>query len=171
MTMEPTIAPPPTDSAARPTRPARTAARGFTLLEMVAVVAIIGILMGLIGTQILGRVGEARKTAAEAQMTQLVQSLELYRLDNGRYPTTEQGLEALVTAPTTPPEPRRYPVDGYVKERKKLLDTWSNPFQYESPGQHNPRGFDIWSLGADGQAGGDDLDADFGNWEDDAAGN
>jgi len=140
--------------------------RGFTLLEMVAVVAIIGILMGLIGTQILGRVDEARKTAAEAAMTQIVQQLEMYRLDNGRYPTTEQGLAALVTAPTTPPEPRRYPAGGYLGSRDKLNDAWSNPFQYESPGQHNARGFDIWSLGADGQPGGDDLDADFGNWDD-----
>jgi len=139
--------------------------RGFTLLEMVAVVAIIGILMTLVGTQIAAQMDRTYVQASKAKISQVSQALEMYRLDNGRYPTTEQGLDALVTKPTANPEPRRYLPGGYVKGRDYLMDAWGTAFQYTSPGTHNTRGFDVWSLGADGVAGGTDSDSDFGNWD------
>jgi general secretion pathway protein G len=140
--------------------------RGFTLLEMVAVVAIIGILMTLVGTQIAAQLDRTYVQASKAKISQVSQALEMYRLDNGRYPTTEQGLQALVSKPTTNPEPRRYLPGGYVKGRQFLMDAWGLDFHYASPGTHNTRGFDVWSLGSDGNAGGADSSSDFGNWDD-----
>ena len=143
--------------------------RGFTLLEMMAVVVIIGLLMTLIGTQVVGQIDGAKVTTTSAKIKQLETRLEMYRMDNGRYPTTEQGLMALVERPTSEPEPRRWNPDGYVK-RDMLKDAWDEAFQYQSPGTNNPRGFDLWSLGADNQAGGDDYDADLGNWDEEDIG-
>jgi general secretion pathway protein G len=85
-------------------------------------------------------------------------------MDNGRFPTTEQGLHALVQAPTSAPEPRSYRPGGYLQGGKVPEDAWGNPYQYEMPGTNNVQGFDLWSLGADGQPGGNDTDADIGNW-------
>ena len=150
------------------TRPSRK--KGFTLLEMVAVVAIIGVLMTLVGTQIAAQLDKANVQATKAKISSVSQALELYRIDNGRYPTTEQGLQALITKPTTNPEPKRYMAGGYIKSRANLMDAWDNDLQYASPGQHNPRGFDLWSLGSDQEPGGAESGADFGNWDEEVAG-
>ena len=102
-------------------------------------------------------------------MAQLESALEFYRLDNSRYPSTEQGLEALIDKPTGAPEPRNYPRGGYLKSAAGLDDPWGERFHYESPGQHNPHAFDVWSLGADSATGGSETDADIGNWRDQSA--
>ena len=141
--------------------------RGFTLIEIMAVVLIMGLLMGLVGVAVFGRVAEARRTTTRAQITQLESALEFYRLDNSRYPTTAQGLRALVEKPSAAPTPRNYPKGGYLRKRSALVDAWGNKFQYASPGANNSNTFDIWSLAADGQAGGAELDKDIGNWSTD----
>ena len=147
-----------------PERHRRTA--GFTLIEIIAVVVIIGLLTTLVGVNIAGRITSAKKSAAQAQIAQLESALEFYKLDNGRYPSTNQGLEALVNQPSGDPAPRNYPPGGYLKKRDLLIDPWGSPYQYASPGERNPHGFDIWSYGEDGQAGGEDI----GNWDSENAG-
>ena len=137
---------------------------GFSLLEIMAVVVIMGLLMSIIGVSISGQIDKARLATAKAQIAQLESALELYRMDNGRYPTTSQGLEALVTRPGEAPEPRNYPAGGYLSKSDALLDPWSEPFQYASPGSHNAHGFDLWTLGADQAPGGEAGDSDIGNW-------
>ena len=144
--------------------------RGFTLIEIMAVVIIMGLLMSLVGITVFAQVDKARVTTARAKMLQIESALEFYRLDNSRYPSTEQGLEALVIKPATPPEPRHYPPAGYLKQLEGLNDPWDERYQYESPGQHNPHTFDIWSFGADRSPGGIDTDADIGNWANEAEG-
>lgn len=138
----------------------------FTLIEIMAVVIIIGLLTTIVGAAIFQQVDKARVATARNQISNLEGVLELYRMDNGRFPTSEQGLDALVHAPTGDPAPRNYPPGGYLKGGKVPLDPWSNPYFYESPGQHNPHAFDLWSQGADGKLGGDGTDADLGNWDD-----
>lgn len=137
---------------------------GFSLLEIMAVVVIMGLLMSIIGVSISGQIDKARLATARAQIAQLESALELYRMDNGRYPNTAQGLEALVRAPAEAPEPRNYPQGGYLSKSDALLDPWSEPFQYASPGTHNAHGFDLWTLGADQAPGGEAGDSDIGNW-------
>lgn len=137
--------------------------RGFTLLEMMAVVLIIGLLMTLVGTQVAQRIDSARVTTTAAKLRQLEQALEMYRLDNIRYPSTEQGLHALVEKPSGDPAPKRWQPGGYVR-RDMLVDAWQEEFQYTSPGANNARSFDLWSFGADATAGGDNNDADISNW-------
>ncbi len=148
-------------------QPDRSAPReaGFTLIEIMAVVIIIGLLTTIVGAAIFQQVDKGRVTTARAQINSLEGVLELYRMDNGRFPTTEQGLEALVRAPTSEPAPRNYPPGGYLKGGKVPLDPWSQPYQYESPGQHNSYGFDLWSDGADSKPGGEGVNADIGNWD------
>jgi general secretion pathway protein G len=138
---------------------------GFSLLEIMAVVVIMGLLMSIIGVSISGQIDKARLATARAQIAQLESALELYRMDNGRYPTTAQGLEALVRRPAEAPEPRDYPRGGYLSKRDALLDPWREPFQYASPGTHNAHGFDLWTLGADQTPGGEAGDSDLGNWQ------
>ena len=137
--------------------------RGFTLLEMMAVVLIIGLLMTLVGTQVAQRIDSARVTTTAAKLKQLEQALEMYRLDNIRYPSTEQGLHALVEKPSGDPAPKRWQPGGYAR-RDMLVDSWQEAFQYTSPGTNNARSFDLWSFGADATAGGDNNDADISNW-------
>ncbi len=137
---------------------------GFTLLEILVVVLIIGLLSTVVAVNLLGRADDAKIQLAATQVRQLEQSLEMYRLDNGRYPTAEQGLEALVREPTSAPEPRRYPPGGYVK-RDALNDPWGAPLEYRVPGQHNTHSFDLYSLGPDGTEGGEGHDADVVNWD------
>ena len=145
----------------------RTTAResGFTLIEIMAVVLIMGLLMAVVGVNIKGQIDKARLQTARAQLTQLESALEFYRMDNGRYPNTDQGLRSLVTKPTGDPQPRSYPPGGYLKKSDAVNDPWGEPFHYRNPGTHNPHSFDIWSQGADFAPGGEGGDADIGNWE------
>ena len=140
---------------------------GFTLLEIMVVVLIIGLLMTVLATNVFRRLGGAQADIARLQVSKLSQQLELYKLDNGNYPTAEQGLDALVHEPSGEPRPRRYPEGGYVTA-KDLLDPWQNPFKYERPGKNNARSFDLYTYGADAQPGGEDENAEIGNWEVDA---
>lgn len=139
--------------------------RGFTLIEIMVVVVIIGILIGLIAPNILGRVDKARVTAAKTDIATLEQALEMYRLDNHAYPSTDQGLEALVIRPGGEPEPKNWNQEGYLKKGKLPLDPWGAPYQYLVPGQ-DKRPFDLFSFGADGREGGEEYNADIGNWPD-----
>ena len=136
-------------------------ARGFTLVEIMVVVVIIGILGALVVPKLLGRTGEARVTAAKTDIATMMQALKLYKLDNQRYPSTEQGLQALITKPTSGPAANGWKEGGYMEKLPK--DPWGNPYQYLSPGIHGE--VDIFSLGADGQPGGTGEDADVGSWE------
>jgi general secretion pathway protein G len=138
---------------------------GFTLIEIMAVVVIMGFLMTLVGLAVFQQVDKARVTTARAKIIQLESALEFYRMDNAKYPTTEQGLIALIEQPQTQPQPRNYPAGGYLKRRDALEDPWGTPFLYESPGQHNAHSFDLWSLGADQSQGGEDVNGDVGNWD------
>lgn len=142
-----------------PTSLRRAVSRGFTLIELMVVLVIIGVLAALIVPNVLDRADDARVTAARTDVNNLMQALKLYKLDNQRFPTAEQGLNALVAKPTTGPVPpnwRRY-LD------KLPADPWNRPYQYLNPGLHGE--VDVLSLGADGQAGGEGNDADVGSWE------
>jgi general secretion pathway protein G len=139
----------------------RRLARGFTLVEIMVVVVIIGILGALVVPKLLGRTGESRVVAAKTDIATLMQALKLYKLDNQRYPTTEQGLQALTTKPTSGPSANGWKDGGYVEKLPK--DPWGNAYQYLSPGLHGE--VDIFSFGADGQAGGEGEDADVGSWQ------
>lgn len=137
---------------------------GFTLLEIMIVVMIVGLLMTVIATQLIGRAQTAQVDIAATQLRQIEQALELYKLDNGRYPTTDQGLDALVREPTSEPRPRRYNPGGYLSQ-KMLLDPWQAPYQYQAPGANNQRTFDLYSFGPDGVQGGEGENADIVNWD------
>ena len=137
----------------------------FTLIEIMAVVIIIGLLTTIVGAAIFQQVDKGRVTTARAQMSNLEGVLELYRMDNGRFPTTDQGLDALVKPSTLEPLPRNYPNGGYIQGGKVPLDPWGSPYYYESPGQHNEYSFDLWSDGADAATGGEGVDADIANWD------
>ena len=134
--------------------PANT--KGFTLIEIMVVIVILGILAAVVVPNIMSRPDEARITKTKQDVRALETALDLYKLDNFNYPTTEQGLEALVTKPTTPPEPKRYREEAYLKKVPK--DPWENEYQYLSPGEHGA--IDIFSLGPDQQLSDDDI----GNW-------
>jgi general secretion pathway protein G len=133
---------------------------GFTLLEIMVVVVIIGILAALVVPNIIGRPDEARAIAAKQDVASLMQALKLYRLDNLRYPTTEQGLQALVARATTGPIPPNWRAGGYVERLPK--DPWGNPYQYLNPGVQGE--IDLFSHGADGAPGGEGINADIGSW-------
>ena len=135
---------------------------GFTLIEIMEVIVIISVLIGLVAPNILGRVDEARVTAAQADIATVEQALEMYRLDNHQYPSTEQGLQSLVEKPSGSPQPKNWSQGGYLKKRKLPIDPWGNDYQYLSPGSNGP--FEIYSLGADSREGGEGYDADVGNW-------
>jgi general secretion pathway protein G len=134
--------------------------KGFTLIELLVVILILSLLVAIVAPRILGRTDEARKTATQVQIKQLEGALSLYRLDNGFYPTTEQGLEALVTKPTISPVPPKWREGGYIP--KVPLDPWGKPFVYLSPGTHGE--YDLVSYGADGEPGGEGKDEDLQNW-------
>jgi len=134
---------------------------GFTLIEVVVVIIILGLLASIVVPRIVGRTDTAKRTAAEVTIKQLESALKLYRADNGFYPTTDQGLDALVTQPTTTPTPLRYAAEGYLD--KVPTDPWGNQYIYLSPGVHNPD-YDIESYGADGEDGGEGAFADIESW-------
>jgi general secretion pathway protein G len=139
----------------------KSAMLGFTLIEVMVVIVILGVLAALIVPKVMGRTDEARITAAKQDLSSLVQALKLYKLDNMRYPTTEQGLQALVKKPTTAPLPPNWKGNGYIEKLPK--DPWGTPYQYLQPGLHGE--IDVMSLGADGAAGGEGNDADIGSWD------
>jgi len=149
------------------TQPKTLARRGFTLIEILVVVVILGILAGLVVPRIADQPEKARRTKAQMQIESLELALKLFKLDNGFYPSTEQGLEALVRKPTTGRLPVRWREDGYLEKGVVPKDPWGNDFVYLSPGQHN-KDFDLMSLGADGEVGGEGPDADVTNWGQDA---
>jgi len=136
----------------------RSLQRGFTLIELMVVLVIIGVLAALIVPNVLDRADDARVTAAKTDVNNLMQALKLYRLDNQRYPTSEQGLNALLVKPTINPVPPNW--RPYLE--KLPGDPWSRPYQYLNPGVHGE--VDVLSLGADGQPGGEGRDADVGSW-------
>ena len=135
--------------------------RGFTLIEVLVVVAILGILAAIVVPQIMDRPDEAKRVAAKADIGAIVQALKLYRLDNGNYPGTDQGLVALVQRPTTDPVPGNWNQKGYLSKLPK--DPWGGDYQYLSPGVKGE--IDVFSLGSDHARGGDGNAADIGNWD------
>lgn len=136
----------------------RARLRAFTLIEVMVVIVILGILAALIVPRVMTRPDEARVIAARQDIASIMQALKLYRLDNQRYPTTEQGLQALVTRPTAGPEASNW--KAYLD--RMPVDPWDKPYQYLSPGVRGE--IDVFSLGADGQPGGSGVDADIGSW-------
>lgn len=141
-------------------RPSRS--RGFTLIEIMVVITILGILAALIVPRVVGRTDDARIAAARQDIASVMQALKLYRLDNGRYPTTEQGLQALITKPSTEPVPMNWKQGGYLERSSVPRDPWGQPYQYLNPGLRGE--IDVFSFGADGQSGGQNTDADIGSW-------
>jgi len=160
-----TFRPPPTqmatmtNSSSSAARSLRTLQRGFTLIELMVVLVIIGILAALIVPNVLERADEARVTAARTDVNNLMQALKLYKLDNQRFPTGEQGLQALIARPTATPIPPNW--KPYLD--KLPNDPWGRPYQYMNPGVKGE--VDVFSYGADGQAGGEGNNADVGSWQ------
>jgi general secretion pathway protein G len=134
---------------------------GFSLVEILVVLVIMGLLISVVAPTVLNRADEARVGKVLADFKNIETALKIYRLDNYVYPTTEQGLEALVEASTLEPEPRNFKEGGYLEEVP--LDPWGRPYLYMSPGEHGE--VDLYSLGADGLAGGEDQSLDLGNWK------
>jgi general secretion pathway protein G len=138
----------------------RRAASGFTLIEVMVVVVILSILAAIVVPNVMSSPDEARIVKAKQDIRALESALNLYRLDNYVYPSTEQGIQALVTRPTTPPEPQNWKAEGYIDRMPS--DPWGHPYQYLSPGQNGE--FDLYSMGADGQLDGQGVNADVSNW-------
>lgn len=136
---------------------------GFTLIELLVVLVIIGILAGYVGPKIMGRPEEAKRTKAAMQIKGIETALELYKLDNGLFPSTEQGLQALVEPPSVGTLPRKWRDGGYLEKSTVPKDPWGNDFVYLSPGSHGD--FDLSSYGIDGEEGGEGDNADINNWE------
>lgn len=136
--------------------------RGFTLIELIVVMVVIAVLAGLVGPMVLGNVSDAKVQGAHAQIELFGLALDAYRLDNDAYPTTEQGLAALRTAPALEPLPRRW--RGPYLRKEVPLDPWGRPYLYRSPGTANPTSYDLYSLGRDGRPGGTEEDADVTSW-------
>jgi len=135
--------------------------QGFTLLEIMVVIVILGLLVAVVAPNVLQNQDRAMVEKARADIAVLEQSLDMYKLDNHVYPTTDQGLMALVKAPQTGPQPKNYRSNGYIKRLPD--DPWGNPYQYIQPGEHGP--YDLYSLGADGDEGGEELASDIVNWQ------
>ena len=134
---------------------------GFTLIEIMVVVVILGILAALVVPQVMNRPDQAKVTVAKGDIKAIGAALDMYKLDNYAYPTTQQGLDALVEKPSGNPQPKNWNRDGYLKRVPK--DPWGNDYQYLSPGTQGQ--YDLYSYGADGKQGGSDLNADIGNWD------
>ncbi len=136
---------------------------GFTLIELMVVIIILGVLAGLIIPRIMGRPEEAKQVKAKMQIASLETALKFYKLDNGSYPETEQGLEALIEQPETGTIPKKWRKKGYLEKGRLPKDPWGNNFVYLSPGVHDD--YDIISYGADGVPGGEDKNKDINSWE------
>ncbi len=135
---------------------------GFTLIEVLVVIFILSILAAIVTPKLIGRTDDARIAEAKLQIKNFETALKLFKLDNGFYPSTEQGLEALIEKPTTGRIPQNYREGGYLEQKRIPLDPWGNPYIYLSPGIHGE--YDIISYGADGKEGGEGKDADITNW-------
>jgi general secretion pathway protein G len=144
-----------------PARRARRRYVGFTLIEIMVVIVILGVLAALIVPKVLERPDEARGIAAKSDIAAVMQALKLYRLDNQRYPTGEQGLAALIAKPEQPPVPPNWKNGGYLEKLPK--DPWGRPYVYLNPGVRGE--IEVFSFGADGQTGGSGIDADIGSWD------
>ena len=142
---------------------ARRLPRRFTLIEIMVVITILGILAALIVPRVVGRTDDARIAAAKQDIASLLQALKLYRLDNGAYPTTEQGLKALLAKPTIEPIPQNWKQGGYLERSTAPKDPWGNEYKYLNPGLKGE--IDVFSYGRDGGAGGEGVDADIGSWQ------
>jgi general secretion pathway protein G len=136
---------------------------GFTLLEIIVVVFILSLLVAIVAPKIMGRTDDAKIADAKIQIKNFETALKLYKIDNGSYPTTEQGLESLIEKPATGQVPGKYREGGYLEQKKIPLDPWGNPYMYVSPGVHGD--FDILSYGGDGREGGEGKDADIKSWD------
>lgn len=139
------------------------AAAGFTLIELIVVLVVLGLLAALVGPQLFDRVSGAKQETTRAQLELFGIALDNYRLDNGAYPTTEQGLAALNARPGAPPAPSNW--RGPYLRKQVPDDPWGQPYVYASPGTHDPNGYDLVSYGRDGEPGGTGEDADVASWE------
>ncbi len=137
--------------------------RGFTLIEIIIVVFILSLLAAIVAPRFIGKTDDARIADAKLQIKNFETALKLFKLDNGFYPSTEQGLEALIEEPTVGKIPKKYPRGGYLESKKIPLDAWGNPYIYTSPGLDED--YDIISLGNDGSEGGEGKDEDITNWD------
>ncbi len=136
---------------------------GFTLLEIIVVVFILSLLVAIVAPKIMGRTDDARIADAKVQIRNFETALKLYKIDNGSYPTTEQGLNALIEKPSSGQIPGKYREGGYLEQKKIPLDPWGNQYLYVSPGVHGD--YDIMSYGNDGKEGGEGKDADIKSWD------
>ena len=141
-------------------RPLPRVARGFTFIELVVAIAILAILATIVLPRVMGKVDDASVAKAKADVRNLTTALDLYKLDNFAYPSTDQGLEALRSKPGGQPEPANWKAGGYIEQLPR--DPWNRDYEFLSPGQHGE--IDVWSLGRDGKPGGEGADADIGNW-------
>ena len=136
---------------------------GFTLIEIMVVIVILAMLAAIVGPKLMGRTDDAKVTDAQVQIKNIETALKLYKLDNGSYPSTEQGLGALVAKPTVGVIPKSYKEGGYLESKKMPKDPWNNDYLYVSPGEHGD--YDLFSYGADGAKGGDGKNADITSWD------
>ena len=137
--------------------------RGFTLIEIMVVIVILALLAALVAPRIMGRSDDAKIADAKVQIRNIESALKLFKLDNGFYPSTEQGLQALVEKPTAGQIPTKYKAEGYLESKKLPKDPWGNDYLYISPGEHGD--YDLCSYGADGVKGGEGKDADICSWD------
>ena len=137
--------------------------RGFTLIEIMVVIVILALLAALVGPKIMGRTDDAKIETTKTQIRNMESALKLYKLDNGVYPSTEQGLNSLVTKPTVGVIPKNYKEGGYLESKNVPKDGWGNDFLYVSPGEHGD--YDLYSYGADGAKGGEGKNADINSWD------
>ncbi|UFS71597.1 type II secretion system major pseudopilin GspG [Geomonas sp. RF6] len=135
---------------------------GFTLIEIMVVIVILSLLAVLVGPKIIGRSDDAKVADAKVQIKNIETALKLYKLDSGNFPSTEQGLAALVTKPTTGKIPNNYKAEGYLENKNVPKDPWGNDYVYLSPGEHGD--YDLYSFGADGARGGEEKNADIESW-------
>lgn len=136
---------------------------GFTLIELLVVIVVLGLLAGMIAPKIMGRADDAKFVRAKGDIQSLSTAIDMYKLDNGIYPDTEQGLQALIEAPTSGAIPKKWKKGGYLQKKKLPKDPWGNEYVYICPGAHGD--YDISSYGADGISGGEDNNRDVNSWE------